>query len=223
MPDLRMIFTAATGQYQAFVADLHKRLATAATDAMKEAGAIIKRDGRANIAAAGFSQRWQNAFRVNIYPDRGRTVSTHAALLAYHKIPYAGIFESGGTITGNPLLWLPLPNVPTSLRGRHMTPANYIRMIGPLHAIYRPGRVPLLAGYMPASSGAAAGKITIGKLAAGANAARHQRPGAPAVKLVSVPLFYGLSQVTLKKRLGLIPIFNRVEGQLGALYLKNFK
>lgn len=219
MADFRMIYTALNGQYQTFVDDLNKRLATAATDTMKETAEIIKREGRSNIAGAGFSKKWQNALRVNVYPDRGRTVSTHAAALAYHKIPYAGIFESGGVIAGSPLLWLPLPNVPTSIAGKHMSPANYVRLIGPLHSIYRPGRVPLLAGYMPAG---ARGNITIGKLKAGANASRS-RPGSPAAKLVSVPLFYGLNQVTMKKRLNLIPVFQRAEAELGALYLKNFK
>lgn len=221
MADFRMVFTAAAGQYETYAKNLGVRIATATTDAMKEAADIIKRDGRANIASAGFSKKWQNALRVNVYPDRGRTVSVHAAALAFHKIPYASIFETGGAIGGSPLLWLPLPNVPTRLGNRHMSPANYVRNIGPLHSIYRPGRVPLLAGYMPAGSGAAGGKITIGKLKAGANASR--RGGSGSIKLVSVPLFYGLSQVNMKKRLNLIPIFRAVESQLGALYLKNFK
>jgi hypothetical protein len=36
----------------------------------REAGEIVKRDGRASIAAAGFSRKWQNALRVKIYPPQ---------------------------------------------------------------------------------------------------------------------------------------------------------
>ncbi|RUV75923.1 MAG: hypothetical protein EOR30_17060 [Mesorhizobium sp.] len=45
-------------------------IAFAATAAISEAGDIVKREGRADIAAAGFSKRWQNALRVNVYPKR---------------------------------------------------------------------------------------------------------------------------------------------------------
>lgn len=222
MASPRLIYTAATGQYHVFIEELHKRIATAATGAMKEAAEKLKLEARANIRAAGFSKRWENAFRVNVYPDRGRTVSTHAAALAFHKIPYANIFETGGTISGSPLLWLPLPNVPTSIPGTrggrvHMSPAAYVRSIGPLHAIYRPGKPPLLAAYLPA--GAA---ITVRNLKIGARGGKT-RPGAPSKRLVSVPLFFGISSVSLKKRFNLTPLFTKAQASLGELYLKNFK
>ena len=220
MAEARLVYSAITGQYQTYIEELHKRIATAATNAMKEAGATVKAEGRAAIAAAGFSKKWQNAFRVNLYPDRGNTISVTPAALAFHKIPYADVFETGATITGSPLLWLPLPNVPTWVSGTmggrvHMSPAAYIRSIGPLHLILRPGKPPLLAGYM-----AGGGIITVAKLKAGN---RPGRPGGPTPKLVSVPLFFGLDQVSLRQRFNLRAVFAKAEASLGRLYVKNFR
>jgi hypothetical protein len=109
--------------------------AKAATAAIREAGEIAKRDGRASIAAAGFSRKWQNALRVNFYPPQGD--SMRPAAFIFHKIRYAGVFEEGVVIGGQPLLWLPLPNVPLR-RGQPMTPSQYARSIGPLVSVQRP-------------------------------------------------------------------------------------
>lgn len=217
---LRLLYEAATGQGQQVAERVRRIMAATATLAMGDAANFAKTKGRANIASAGFSKRWQNALRANVYPSGGKVALDPAALI-YHKIPYAGVFENGATIAGSPLLWLPLPNVPTTIRGRHMTPANYIRLVGPLHFINRPGKPPLLAGYMLA--GSRGGPITIPKLAAGARAAKRQLPGAPAGRLVSVPLFFGISKVTLAKRFNLKPIFNEANAKLGEFYLKNLK
>jgi hypothetical protein len=224
MADVRIKYTAAPDQFRKSAERIRRTIAVAATGAINDAGVRIKIEGRENIAAAGFSKRWQNTFRVNLYPDKGRAVSLHPALLAYHKIPYAGIFESGGVIAGSPLLWLPLPNVPTTLRGRHMTPANYIRLIGPLHTIYRAGKAPLLAGYLPAGSrGGGGSKITVKGLEAGARAARSSRRGAAGPRLISVPLFFGVNKVTLQKQFNLKPIFDRAAASLESLYAANLR
>src|SRR6476646_11057850 len=121
--------------------EIQRPIAKAATAAVREAGEIAKRDGRASIAASGFSRKWQNALRVNIYPPQGD--SLRLAAFIYHKIRYAGVFEEGAVISGQPLLWLPLPTVPLR-RGRPMTPSQYARSIGPLVSVQRPGGPPLL-------------------------------------------------------------------------------
>ncbi|WP_353842903.1 DUF6441 family protein, partial [Mesorhizobium sp.] len=63
----------------------------------------------------------------------------HAAALIFHNIRYAGIFEEGGTISGKPRLWLPLKDTPKRAGRQKMTPALYIKTIGPLVSIERPG------------------------------------------------------------------------------------
>jgi len=216
MAGFSLKYAAVTGQFAKAVEEMQKPIATAATGAIRDVGGFIKTSARANIAAAGFSTRWQNAFRVNLYPSKG--TSLHPALLAFHKIPYAGVFEDGATIPGSPMLWLPLPNVPTMLFGRHMSPANYIRLIGPLHTIYRPGKPPILAGYM-----AGGGNITVAKLVAGNRAMKRRLPGSPAARVVSVPLFFGLDSVTLRKRFNIGPIFVKGQALLGPFYLRNLK
>src|SRR3954470_15419731 len=100
----------AQGFVETIVKEIQRPIAKAATAAVREAGDIAKRNGRANIAAAGFSRKWQNALRVNVYPQHGD--SLRPAAFIYHKIRYAGVFEEGAVIRGQPLLWLPLPTVP---------------------------------------------------------------------------------------------------------------
>src|SRR5947207_10708332 len=80
------------------VKEMQRPIAKAATAAIREAGEIAKRDGRASIAAAGFSRKWQNALRVNIYPPRGD--SMRPAAFIFDKIRYAGVFEEGAVISG---------------------------------------------------------------------------------------------------------------------------
>src|SRR3954453_19221142 len=105
----------AKGFVETVTREIERPLAKAATAAVREAGEIAKRDGRASIAAAGFSRKWQNALRVNIYPLQGD--SLRPAAFIFHKIRYAGVFEQGAVIAGQPFLWLPLPTVPLR-RGR---------------------------------------------------------------------------------------------------------
>src|SRR5436305_14376041 len=69
--------------------EIQRPIAKAATAAIREAGEIAKRDGRASIAACGFSRKWQNALRVNIYPPQGD--SMRPAAFIYHKIRHAGL------------------------------------------------------------------------------------------------------------------------------------
>ena len=221
MAGLTFKYAAITGQFQAAMNATQNIIATAATGAIKDVAEFTKAAGRANIANAGFSTRWQNAFRAKLYPAKG--VSLDPAAFIFHRIPYAGIFETDGTIAGSPLLWLPLPNVPTTMSGAgrgnaHMTPANYVRLIGPLVTIYRPGRIPLLGGYMAGS-----GNITVAKLVAGSRAMKRSMPGAPAAKARLVPLFFGLDKVNLAKRFNLGPIFQQAQGMLGEAYLRNLK
>ncbi len=93
---LRLLYSAAKGEFEIAMRELYKPIAAAVSAAIAEASADIKAQGRVSIAKAGFSKRWQNTFRVETYPGRGK-VSADAAALAYHKIPYVEVFESGAT------------------------------------------------------------------------------------------------------------------------------
>jgi hypothetical protein len=180
------------------VKELQRPIAKAATAAVREAGEIAKRNGRASIAAAGFSRKWQNALRVNIYPPQGD--SMRPAAFIFHKIRYAGVFEEGAVIGGKPLLWLPLPTVPLR-RGRPMTPSQYARTVGPLVTIERPGRPPLL----------------FPKPRAGRRGRRA------AVDAERKPLYVGLSTVAIAKRFDIKGAAQKAAAQLPSLYAKHLK
>jgi hypothetical protein len=185
----------AKGFVDTIVQEMQRPIAKAATAAIREAGDIAKRNGRTSIAAAGFSRKWQNALRVNVYPPQGD--SLRPAAFIYHKIRYAGVFEDGTVIHGQPLLWLPLANVPLR-RGRPMTPAQYVRSVGPLVSVQRPGKPPLL----------------FAKPRAGRRGRRS------AVSAERKPLYVGLSSVAIAKRFDIKGAAQKAAAQLPSLYAK---
>jgi hypothetical protein len=213
LSNLRLFFEVVSGNYPKMVADEQKRIATAATGAMRDAAALIKRNGRASIGSAGFSNRWQNAWRGKSFPANG--VSLKPAAIAYHKIPYAGVFEQGATISGKPLLWIPLPNVPMGNGGRRMTPQTFVKTIGPLYSI-RSGGKPMLAAVIKATDARAAKSLSLALLRRGRNPKGRG-------KVWLVPLYVGVSAVSDPKKFNLKAVVQDAADQLGALYAANFK
>jgi len=190
-------------------------IADAATNAMREAATIIKAEGRANIRAAGFGPKWANALRVNVYPSPPKS-SMGVAAYIYHKISYAGVFEEGPTtVRGKPLLWIPLSTTPKKVGGKRMTPAQYIRTIGPLISIQRPGENPLLAGSIATNRrgqrASTKNKVTLSAL----------RRAGQGVATRLVPLFVGVPQVVLQDRFSIFQITERAADRLAELYLKH--
>ena len=121
------------------------------------------------------------------------------AAFIFHKIRYAGVFEEGAVIRGQPLLWLPLGNVPVR-RGRPMTPSQYVRSVGPLVSVQRAGSPPLLfAKY---------------------RAKRSRRRAADS--LGRKPLYVGISTATIAKRFDIKGAAEQAAAQLPALYAKHF-
>lgn len=188
-------------------------MARAATAAMRETSVVLKANARQRIKDAGFGTRWQNAFRVKVYPEKG--ISMHAAIFAYHKIPYANIFETGGVIAGSPLLWLPFKNIPQKIGGKRITPALFVQSIGPLRSFNRPGKAPMLAAYVPA--GASGANFTLSQLRAGAKRS-SKRGGGGALKLV--PMFYGINSVQIKARFRLADVFSAARRMVAEVYHK---
>lgn len=202
------------GAFAASMLSIKDPIAVAGTAAVAEAGDIVKSQGRADIGAAGFSKKWQNALRVNVYPKRG--VSMDAAALIYHKIRYAGIFQDGGPVAGKPLLWLPLPDAPIGRGGRRIKPSEYRNKVGhPLYTIKRDGQPPLLGAYVRVTDNRAKG-ISLAVLKRGRNPNGRGRE-----KLV--PLYVGVPRVEIRKKFHIDEIAGSVAGRLGELYLKHLK
>jgi Family of unknown function (DUF6441) len=189
-------------------------VAHAATAAMDTTVTEVSTGGRGVIRAAGFSKKWQNGWRVRRYPVKGDSLDP--AIWAFHKIPYAAVFQDGATIKGSPLLWLPLPTAPKIGR-KKMTAALYIKSIGPLHRINRPGKAPLLAGYVRSFS--KAGKATVARLKGGEKRRRERGTRG----LISVPMFVGIPQAKIRKRFNFSPMWRKALATLSAQYARNLR
>jgi hypothetical protein len=213
---LALNFNLARGAVRNTFVGLERPIAHAATTAMDTTKTAVSLGGRAVISAAGFSRKWQNAWRVTRYPIKRESLDP--AIWAYHKIPYAAVFQDGAKITGSPLLWLPLPSAPKMGR-KKMTAALYIKTIGPLHRINRPGKAPLLAGYVRGLG--KSGKVTVGKLRTGE---RRRKARAGSTKgLISVPLFVGLPVVKIRKRFNFAPMWRKAMATLSSEYARNLR
>lgn len=207
---------------------VYDSIARAATATIKDAGSLLKNEGRAEIASGGFSPRWQNAWRVNTYPASG--VSINAAAFGFHKIPYSLVFEQGARITARKgLLWIPLPTVPKDGRKRNYSPRALTQSGVDLFSISRPGRKPLLAAKARVSGGIGQslgtkrrnqrGRVTFGGRALSLAQLRAGKKG----PRQTVPLFVGVNVVTLRKRFNLEGVADSVSARLGSLYFANLK
>ena len=205
----RIRYSAPAGIFEkAFLGDAQV-IVEAAHDAIAMAGDIVKREARNDIAASGLGQGFVNAMRVDIYP-RGRK-SINASAHVYHRIPYAGVFEEGATIRGNPRLWLAVKSAPQEIGRKPMTPKLFNQRIGKLNFVKRPGKRPLLFAKVKATKGGDPGAITVPRLRAA------QRPGAKG-PFVAVPIFVALDSVTIRKRLNITGIVRAARDRLPQLY-----
>ncbi len=84
---------------------LRSKFEKALTATMNMAASMIDEEAVADINSAGNfgSDRWLGGLHVNVEGAIGNMrISMH------HDVPYFGIFETGGVIKGNPLLWIGL-------------------------------------------------------------------------------------------------------------------
>lgn len=112
-------------------AALADKLNRAITAAMNMAASMILDAGRADIAGAGnFGAKWTDGLKMEI-----EGAAPNMRMYLTHTIPYAGIFETGGTIQGKPFLWIPLTGtdaqgVRASAFGGGLFSAKYPRKSG---------------------------------------------------------------------------------------------
>jgi hypothetical protein len=196
-----------------FTAD-GERMATAATEAMREVGEIAQKAGRASIKAAGgrFGRGWQNALRLQVFPRN--EVSLGATAFIYHKIPYAGVFERGAVIQGKPIMWVPLKSSPSTIGGRRMTPDQYRISVGPLTYVKRPGHPPLLVGRI-------ASKTAKGRKVTNVNLSALRRGASEGGR--SVPIFVGIEMARISKRFDVAGAVEQAARNLPLLYFKHLR
>lgn len=145
MTTLRVVYAFARGEFMQEFEKIVEPVAEAATSALRDAATTAVQQGRSNIAGAGnFGPRWQQGLDWTIAPKSGASLRAKATI--FHRIGYAGVFEHGATIMGKPLIWLPLPTVPTKGDGQRMRPKEVSQRYGRLASVNRRGRKPLLVG-----------------------------------------------------------------------------
>ena len=201
----RIRYSYEPGRFEAAFRAHYADMAAAAQGAIASVGAIVKAEGRADIAAAGLGAGFVKALRVDIYPQ-GRN-SLNATAHIYHKIPYAGVFEEGATIRGQPRLWLALPSTPQRYGRKPMTPELFAKSVGPLSFVKRPGKRPLLVA--KAKKGKNMTKISLARFRSGG---RGEGP------FMSVPVFVGIDSVSIHKRLNISGIVRSARDRLPQLY-----
>lgn len=216
---LRLSFDILTGKWAAQMHATSVVMAKAATGAMDEVVSIVKPESRAEIAAAGLSRRWQNALRVTRYPNRKGAFAMDPAVYVFHKIEYAGVFADGALIKGSPWLWLPLSNIPKSFGGQMTRPERVAAILGgtsKLVPMQAPGKPPLLGAELRLSrtaAGAAEPKVTLAALKRG----NSQGTGV----LRTIPLFVGIREVNIHKKLDIAGVCQRARDRIPALYAQH--
>lgn len=187
-------------------------IANAAHLALKAAGDEILDKGRASIAAAGFSSAWQNALKVTVNLPKG----IGGAVSVRHSIRYAMVFEQGMTIHGEPLLWLPLPSCPQTIGGHHPTPRRYQQSIGPLRYVRGRGH-PLLVGKssVPPKEPPAPG---VNRLSGPRREKVASLRSGAANGGYDVPMFFGVSSVTIPKKFDVLGVVERAYANLAATF-----
>ena len=94
----------AAEKFKANMVELGEKIVNAISAAVNMAASMIESMARDSISAAGnFSGRWIGGLHV-----AADDTLDNMRISMSSDVPYAGIFETGGTIQGHPLLWLPL-------------------------------------------------------------------------------------------------------------------
>lgn len=200
-----------SGSLKEHFAKLAEPMQLSATQAIKVTAGKIRDGVKQTIRGSKnpeFTRRFVNGMKVSVKPKTG--ISINASLHAFHKFNFIGVFQSGKSITGKPLIWLPLDNIPQKIGGKRMTPRNFEASIGKLQFVKVPGHPPLLvAPIATTSTGALPKKITVGRLRG-----RAKKQGKPRL----VPVFVGVRNVDIAKRFNTKPVIDRAANELQGEY-----
>lgn len=94
----------AEAKFKENMKEVSERFTTAFVSSLNMVASMIKTQGDADISAAGnFGSQWTQGLHVD-----ADTTAGNMRISMYHDIPYANVFEEGGDIKGNPLLWIAL-------------------------------------------------------------------------------------------------------------------
>jgi hypothetical protein len=215
---VRIVTKADAGQWLKATNEYERIIAKAATQAMRDVGKLAVKNGRAVMAGAGFSSDFQRMLRVINKPASGYVLNPSEYI--HSLVNYADVFETGKTITGSKFLWLPLPNVPPNpgsgvkfggiVRRDHMTPSQYIRKVGPLVFMRRPGRLPMLGAVVEKGGKPTRRRLRQTFLKGAFGEARRAT--------VTIPMFVAVTSVTIPKKFDLKGAFQDAFDHLDEFY-----
>lgn len=222
---IKISVTKVADELSVAIKSLSVPVAEAATDAIIDAGALLKSEARTMIASAGFSRRWQNAYRVNVYPSQGKKSIDAAAYGRFRNVDYADIFATGGSIRGKPMLWIPLSGTPKIDRRKTSADITDYRKAGiKLFTMSGSGHRPLLgAQVMMSRSAANRGgniKVSINDIKSGVRGSPNRKRKGGLVRR-TVPLFFGISVVSIRRRFNWDNVLVSVQSKVPALYEKH--
>ncbi len=182
---------------------IEKAMAHGMTSTVKKTAAEVRDGVRQSIASAGFGSHWTSSIK-SVMLTNGDVLNP--AAWVHSTINFSDVFETGKHITGNPLLWLPLPAVPQwpGDPTRQMSPKKYIQTVGPLVTIRRPGKTPLLGAIVETSASPRTGGRHLTRAA-------FRRTASSRTTRVMVPLFVGIPSVEIEKRFSFEAAISRAE------------
>lgn len=211
MADLKFSATHTSGQWDTAMLKANTSVSDAVAGAVRDAGNLARAGAAANIAAAGFDDRWQRSMKVKFY--RNKDQSRGPAALIYSTIWYSRIFEDGGKVSSPwGLLWVALSNAPFN---KKLTPKQYVAQVGPLFTIKRPNGRPLLAAKIRVTAAQVSRGISLRVLKHGATA----KTGTYKM----IPLYVGIPQAIIAKRFDIAGVVQRARDDIAVLYLRNLK
>ncbi|WP_299558717.1 DUF6441 family protein [uncultured Sulfitobacter sp.] len=196
------------GDLEKFMADELRDLKVAVTNGMHNAAEFLKDDLRADVVQAGLGRRLSRSWRLNRYPEYGYSLGA-AATVSTKAPKLIDAFERGATIRSADGFWLAIPTdaAPKFGQGRKpITPSNFPEhRFGALRFVYRVSGVSLLVvDGLRQSRGKRGGFVQ----------ARSKRARETGYGTVTVPMFFLVRQVRLKKRLRVKQIADRKSREL---------
>lgn len=218
MSELKVDVTDVGEDFLTSLKSLSVPVAQAATGAITLAAAALKVGSRAAISAAGFSTKWQNAYRVTVYPQKGFSIDA-AAFGRFRGIDYSNIFQQGGVVRGHPMLWIALKSTPRiDRRKTHPDPKDFLARGIKLVTMNTNGPRPLLGATVLMSKASARKnivKLSVNDLRKGTKGKSKNQRG---FVRRTIPLFFGIPQVTLRKEFDLNQVAVRVASQVPSFY-----
>ena len=130
---MKFVFSAPERAIERLLEDIARQIDEARAGAVQDAAKLAVAEGQANVASAGFAGR-ERTVKSRFFKNKGGD----PAALVFFSMPFVGVFERGATISGRPLLWLPIKkNLPAGVR----SPRKYGRR---LVSVNIAGKPPLL-------------------------------------------------------------------------------